>query len=315
MELRQLRYFLTIAREGTYGRAAEVLSVAQPALSRQIKKLEDEIGADLFVRHAHGVSLTPLGSTLRERAEHIVDEVMAVTRLAKTSASPSGCMKISVSPGTAEILAYPLSQMVAHRFPELRCEIVSMLMPARAELVREGKVAFAVMNASEPIEGLEMIPLMREQLCLIHRANDIRFPHPSVTIEEIADIPLVIGGPSKAGVRSILDRAFLASGLEFKVAAEVNTAGASKVLVLEGLGPTVHVAAMARAELIRGELKAVPIKGLYSTRVMAFSRERRPDAAVNFVMDTVRECLADLVASGRWIGAEILRPMKTLHRH
>ena len=75
MEIRVLRYFLTVAREGSITRAANFLHLTQPTLSRQLQDLEKELGQKLFVRGSHNISLTPEGMILRKRAEEIVDMV------------------------------------------------------------------------------------------------------------------------------------------------------------------------------------------------------------------------------------------------
>ena len=75
MEIRVLRYFLTVAREGSVTGAANFLHVTQPTLSRQIKDLEEELGVKLFVRGSHSVSLTPDGMRLRKRAEELLELV------------------------------------------------------------------------------------------------------------------------------------------------------------------------------------------------------------------------------------------------
>lgn len=75
MEVRVLRYFLAVAREGSVTGAANFLHVTQPTLSRQIKDLEEELGTKLFVRHSHSVTLTPDGMRLRKRAEEVVDMI------------------------------------------------------------------------------------------------------------------------------------------------------------------------------------------------------------------------------------------------
>jgi LysR family nitrogen assimilation transcriptional regulator len=307
MELRQLRYFLAVASEGTYGRAAQKLHVAQPALSRQIQKLEQELGATLFFRHSHGVTLTDAAIDIKARAQHIIDEVRAVAQMARESASGvKGRLRIGVSPGTAEILAYPLSKLFLDRYPEFRCELVSMLTPARIELLREGKVAFAVMNAPSVVEGLRIFPLMREPLCLICRSDDRRFPMDVIDLQDLAHVPLVLGGTLDSGVRSILASSFETAGLQLHTVAEVNTAGASKALVLEGLGPTVHVAAMARTEIQRGELRALPICNLHSVRVLACPIDMPITQPMREMMSTVRACLSDLVAGGKWPNGTML---------
>lgn len=307
MELRQLRYFLAVAREGTYGRAAQALHVAQPALSRQIRKLELELGVDLFVRHPHGVTLTSAGHDLTERFERVLEEVSAIERSALIHASElSGLVRIGMSPGTAEILAYPLSRLTAARHPDLRCKFVSMLMPARADLLRKGKMDLAVMNHPRLSDGLELIPIMREPLCLLHRPDDMRFTKDSLEIADLMDVPLALGGETNSGIRASLQEGFERARLPLLLAAEANTAGACKALVREGMGPTVHVAAMAREELLRGDLRAVPIRGLYSTRVIALPLTRRERRETRMLVRLVRDCLSLLIRDGHWLGGEIL---------
>lgn len=315
MELRQLRYFMTVAREGTYGRASNRLHVAQPALSRQIRKLEMELGVDLFVRHSHGVTLTPAARDLTARVEHILDELSALKRMAdKLSRDAAGCVKIGVSPGTAEILAYPLSKLTAARHPNMRCQFVSMLMPARADLLREGTVNLAVMNAPRKTNGLQIIPIMREPLCLMHNPQDTRFPAEALDLGDLLGTPLVLGGETNSGIRAILDEAFAKAGMQMTIAAEANTAGACKALVKEGVGPTVHVAAMARGELERRELRAVPIRGQYSTRVIALPLDPDISNETRIMIQLVSECLSTLIRDGKWLRGEMLpmaRPSNT----
>ncbi|GGL80867.1 LysR family transcriptional regulator [Wenxinia marina] len=307
MEVRQLRYFTSVAREGSFGRAAARLNVAQPALSRQIKKLEEELGVELFVRHAHGITLTAAARSLAPRAEHILDEIDGFRHaLQQPVADERRCLRIGVSPGTAELLAYPLSQLVQRRHPHLTCEFVSMLMPARADLLLDGQMALSVMNRPRSLNGLRILPLLREPVCLIHRPDDTRFDPAAIDIDTLAGVALILGGDRSSGIRSIVEEAFSSLGLRLSVAAVANTAGTCKALVREGVGPTIHVAAMARAELERGELCAVPIRGLYSVRVIAISEEAEMTPDLCLMIDTVRDCFADLVRSGRWLKGEMI---------
>jgi len=308
LELRQLRYFLAVAREGSYGRAASSLNVAQPALSRQIKKLEEELGVDLFVRHTYGITLTHAAELLVPHSKQVLHEVAAIKRLVQDQPVKfDATMKIGVSPGTAEILAYPLSQLLARRYPGLRCEYVSMLMPARADLLREGKMTLTVMNLFRHVEGLLTIPLMREPLCLIHRPDDTRFGNGPLHLGDLVGVPLVLGGASDSPIRSMVEEGFASAGLTLTVAAEANTAGACKALVKEGVGPSIHVGAMARTEIERDELRALPIQNLYSVRVIALPAGREMTDEIRALMSAVRECMANLVKSGKWPGAEMIR--------
>lgn len=309
MELRQLRYFVTVARHGNFGRASRALNVAQPALSRQIQKLEEELGTRLFLRHAHGATLTQEASSLLERAENILANADAMVVGAKAQRNTRYKMvSIGLSPGTAELLTVPLSQKVAERFPSIRLRFFPALMPTRHELLLKGRIAFALMNAPPGLPGITLEPLMREPLCLICRADETRFDGPSIKLSDISDVPLVLGGIPESGVRGILNDAMADAGLTLNVIAEVNTAGASIPLVVAGVAPTVHVAVMARAAIERGELKVVPIEGLYSYRMLAFPAEAQITPDIAGLMDILRNCVQEMVAQGTWLGGELIAP-------
>jgi LysR family nitrogen assimilation transcriptional regulator len=307
MELRQLRYFAVVARECNFGRASKVLRVAQPALSRQIQKLEAELGAQLFTRTPAGVRLTPEALELLEKVERLLNDVRDIEQsFLGLPKPPTTLVPIGLSPGTAEILSVPLSRKATARLPAVRLRIISTLMPTRTDQLLNGEVAFALINAPQDPTGLVLTPLMREPLCLICRPGDPLSDRASVTLEDILQVPLVVGGVPASGVRGILETAVAKLGGTLLVAAEANTAGASKSLVLAGLGSTVHVAAMARAELQRGELRAIPISGLYSYRVIAHRAGSDLSYAARSVVSLVRECLGEMLASGEWLGGELI---------
>jgi LysR family nitrogen assimilation transcriptional regulator len=97
MDLRQLRYFVQISETANFSRAAEILHVAQPSLSQQMKNLEDELGVELLIRHARGVTLTPLGQQLYDDARRILHEVdRARDTLRTQSQSPSGRISVGL---------------------------------------------------------------------------------------------------------------------------------------------------------------------------------------------------------------------------
>src|ERR1700712_5657051 len=121
MDLRQLRYFVALATQQHYGKAAGVLHVTQPALSRQIRLLEEELGVQLFERHARGAAPT-------EEARLLLDRALFLLRYAEQTKSdllarqtePRGPVAIAMSPGLAQQLTVALTQAVLRQFPDVR---------------------------------------------------------------------------------------------------------------------------------------------------------------------------------------------------
>lgn len=139
MELRHIRYFLAIASEGSFTRAAEQLGIAQPPLSQQIKLLEQEIGVRLFRRLAHGAELTPAGQAFRTAVSHIPHQVSEGVRLARRAAAgETGILRIGVT-GTAALnpLVPACIRAYRNKYPDVELQVMEanalLLTPALLE--------------------------------------------------------------------------------------------------------------------------------------------------------------------------------------
>ena len=304
MELRQLHYFATVARQRHFGRASRVLRVAQPALSRSVQKLEQEIGQQLFVRHARGASLTPAGQELLGAAEHLLSEAEALRRSAgRPQEGPRGLVTIGLSPAVAELVGAPLVIACARRYPDLRLRIACAFSLSLQEWTAEGRVDLAIVNGiCDPVR-LVLTPLLQDPLCLVCRTDDRRFSGSRFDPKSLTSVPLVLIGPTGSAVQQMLFGALAGTGLALEVAAQVDTAAVAKRLVLAGVGPTVDVAAMAQAEIAQGLLKTLPIGQLRLARAMARPRGRQPSPAVRATMRLLVDCVRDLMQQGQWLGA------------
>lgn len=119
MNLKQLEYFVHVAELGSYNRAASFLAIAQPALSRQIRHLELELGQSLFIRTGRGVGLTEAGKRLLSRARGILQQMEHVKQeLEETKGEPLGHLTIGMPPTLARVLTLPLVSEFRDRFPK-----------------------------------------------------------------------------------------------------------------------------------------------------------------------------------------------------
>ncbi|MBC7781421.1 MAG: LysR family transcriptional regulator [Proteobacteria bacterium] len=308
MDLRQLRYFEVLATQRHYGRASTILHVAQPALSRQIRLLEGELGVRLFERHARGATPTDEALFLLERASFLLRYAAQMKQdMMLRQRDPRGTVAIGLSPGLAQQLAVPLTRAVQHLFPEVRLRIVEGFAPSLHSMLMKGGVDLAVLNGPVQRSNLSTMPLLTEEICLIGRPQDKPLRARKIKLARLAGLPLVITGLAKSGVRLELEAAAARAGVVLNQVVEVETVEVAKRLVLDGVEFTVHFAAAIKNDIDAGALRAVPIEGLKLRRVLARASDRPPSKATEAVMATLRGVVEESVQSGTWQNATLDR--------
>jgi len=150
VETRALRYFQTVAECGSYSRGAELLRISQPAVSRQIGKLEDELGARLFKRNGHGVSLTGAGQVLLERCQLVLRELEQTKQEIRNGAQgPSGSIALAVPPAAAHFLVPALVQRFGARYPNVFLKLVGGFSSHIHEWLVRGQVDIVTPSAAD----------------------------------------------------------------------------------------------------------------------------------------------------------------------
>jgi LysR family nitrogen assimilation transcriptional regulator len=308
LELRQLRYFVTVGRQRHFGRAAALLRVAQPALSRQVAKLEAELGVQLLERHARGVSLTAEGEVLLARAEAVLAEAGALLEEARAQPrEPQGTVSLGFSPSVAELFGGRLAALSLRRYPQVRLRITTAASPVLEVWIQEGRVDVAILNGPSDSSRFLLTPLLEEPVCLIGLRDDPRLATDRVELTTLNGLPLVVTGPPDGPMQRMLVAAQAQAQQALTPLAQVDTAVVGRQLVLAGVGPMVEVAAVVKAELEAGTLKAVPIGDLRLQRFLARARGRAGSDAVARVAGLMRDCVAEMVAEGSWPRATALR--------
>lgn len=184
LDLRKLRYFVAVAEELNFGRAARRLHIAQPVLSRQIRVFEGELGVQLFVRGATGTQLTGAGAQLLQDAKVLLDEAKALQQRLFHAAGPSRTVTVGVLPGLRATAA-------AVRFESAgqgRQAVVRQVGWAeQVEVVRSGDVDVVYAREVEDGTGLGIAPLLSEPYCAVLPADDPLAGRSSVTMADLAD--------------------------------------------------------------------------------------------------------------------------------
>jgi LysR family transcriptional regulator, nitrogen assimilation regulatory protein len=168
MELKELRNFMRVARAGSVSRAAQELRLAQPALSRQIQKLEHELGVSLFARHGRGVRLSVAGSLLLERAEAIVHLVHQTSEEIKDDRSPaSGRITLGVPPAAGRILIPPFVARFQKAWPQTTLHMREGVASSLQEWLVEKRIDIAMLHNPPHLESLDISPLLNERMWVI----------------------------------------------------------------------------------------------------------------------------------------------------
>ncbi len=204
MEIRVLKYFLTVAGEGSISRAAETLHITQPTLSRQLSALEEELGVRLFSRGSRRIALTDEGMLLRRRAEEIVE---LADRTAAELPGRSGELEGTVTVGTGEVAGAEVLARLCGTFREKHPKVTFDLYTAAADAVKErmerGLTDVGLLMEPVDLEKFAFIRLpARERFVLLMRPDDPLAEKASVTREDAAGLPLIL--PRRLNVQSEL---------------------------------------------------------------------------------------------------------------
>lgn len=167
MEIHQLRYFLAVARAANFSRAAEQCRVAQPSLSQQIMKLEDELGERLFERTRREVSLTPAGERLRAHAQRVLDELEAARESVRESGEAvRGRVVLGALPTVAPYYLPRRLREFAAEFPEVEVEVHEDTTEQLARAVLAKEIDLALVSLPVERRGLEGVALFDEPLLI-----------------------------------------------------------------------------------------------------------------------------------------------------
>lgn len=165
MDLRQLRYFLAVARAGSFSRAAQHENVSQPALSEQIRSLEQELGVPLFERRARGVRLTPAGERLLEHARLVLREIATARRSIESLRTRiAGRLAVGAIPTVLPYLLAPRVEEFRRRYPEVQLRLVEDVTARLIEGLRSGDLDLAIVSLPLRQPDLVCAELLREPL-------------------------------------------------------------------------------------------------------------------------------------------------------
>ncbi|MCD8075299.1 MAG: LysR family transcriptional regulator [Lachnospiraceae bacterium] len=241
MEIRVLRYFLTVAREGGINRAAEILHITQPTLSRQLAALEDEVGVKLFERGARKITLTNEGMLLRRRAEEIL---ALVDRTQMELVEQEQLVEGRVVIGCGETAAVGLLPEIIASFHEKYPLVTYDIYTANADVVKEqmekGLVDIGILLEPIDIEKFDFVRLnLKERWVVLMRPDDPLAAREMISSKDLKEKPLIL--PARANVRNELSNWLGEDFSESQVLFTSNLATNGALMVQAGLGYSIII--------------------------------------------------------------------------
>lgn len=295
MEIRRLMYFARIAEDGSLTKAAGVLRIAQPALSRQIRLLEEELGISLFTRTARGMRLTEEGEYLRTAAAGPLRALeLALQNVRAFSTGIRGDVAIGMPSGVGDHLALPLVQLMNAQFPDIRLRIVEGPTGSLIDWLNRGMIDFALLEGASQDDRLTDVELFSGSLSLVGGPDDALDPDQPIAFKDIAKHPLII--PSHhLGMRAIINEAAARIRMTLLIHLEADSSRLIKQLVAGGVGYAILPELFVERECRDGVLTRCPIISPTLAYSIVLSSRQRSRSVSNKVEEAVSGAIKSLL--------------------
>src|SRR5574337_145366 len=297
LDLRALRSFVTVASAGSISSAAHSLHIAQPALSVQIKQLEEQLGAALFDRHPRGVVLTAVGERLLGHAVEILRRVdVAYDDVRQAVDQPSGRVAIALPQSVAKFVTVPLVQAVVRQWP---------LIPQQ---LLHGLVDIGMTFGTEDDARMRFMHVLQEELVFVTTAQQLaQYQDGSASdaahmaLQDAARFPMVLPTTAQS-LRRVIDAYTAKAGVAPRIVVEVNTIHEILSLVAAGIGSTILSFAAVSDLLAARQLLALPlVRPAMSRSIYACRSATLPmSIAATKVHEQLLATIVSLASSRRW---------------
>jgi LysR family nitrogen assimilation transcriptional regulator len=305
MDIKQLRYFIAIAEEGSLSAAAQRVNVAQPSLSQHVLSLERELGVTLMERSPRGVTLTESGTILLNHARDVSRALEhAINAVRETSNEPQGQVAFGLPSSIAMVLSVPLAETVRMELPKVRLRAIDAMSGFIQNWLEDLSIDLGLLYDVATVRHLNFRHIMSEKLCFFSAIDAWPFQTPPGAPVRLADLePVELVLPSTHhGLRNMIDRVAESHGVTLNVITEMDALSQIKIMVGRGSGYTILSPAAAIDFVERGELIMAPIIDPEIVRPVYLVRNpAKPVTKASRELERLTlEVIRDLVARGIW---------------
>lgn len=308
MNLRQLSYFIEVAEQRSIIKAAQLLHISQPAVSTQIKLLEEELEVQLFERRQEGTILTPEGKEFLSYARVALDTLDAAkANLRSRQVTEVGTVTVGIPGSLSPMLTLSLIEQVRERCPNIKIKVVTGLSGHLAKWIMDGSIDFGLIYSSSAVLGLDFELLMTEHLFLAVRAKNadaIRemCVNDDISFANLQHIPLVM--PSREhGLRALVEKTSSYIGVKLNVRTELDAHELLLECVLRSTDATIlSLAALKNSRIPQAEIfTAHIIDPVIERRIcVAYASDKPLTRTARRVEIILRELLKTESEGGWW---------------
>lgn len=301
MDLKQLRYVVQIVDSGSVSKAAELLRVAQPSLSLQLRTVEEELGVKLLIRHARGVSPTEDGKVFVEHARKVLREMDQIREvLSSTSSNPTGRVTVGLPTSACRGLCLPLTKAAAAAYPGIKLHIVEAMTGNLDEWIESGKLDIALLYNHKAHENVAWSEMMVEDLMVIASADSEYAQSEQVQFASLAEMPLVLPGRPNT-LRHVLERIATRLDMEIGVAMDCDSLQGIIELVKDGYVTVFPSFGMSHM-IMSGEFRAMPlVNPTPNWRLsVVLSKQTSNTHCSQAIVQLLAETIRSMVEEKRW---------------
>ncbi|PTC01725.1 hypothetical protein C9975_00755 [Thalassospira xiamenensis] len=300
LNLSRLSAFAVICEEGSLSRASLRLGIAQPALSNMIKKLEEDLGTRILMRHARGSTPTQAGEVLLKGAYEMLAIANAtISAVGTANQEPEGDVAIGLPAATSTVLAIPLIKHLRNTFPKVSLRVVEAFSGYLWGWLQEGTLDFAISFDRTSLPDIVCHPICDEEIFLVGNQELMRDLPQKITPEMLGSFPLIL--PSTIHGIRMKAQAFAALGSGLDIRMEIDASTHLVKLIASGEGYGLLAKCAIYDELANHTVKATPLSPPMIRQVsVCAQRIKMKDPVLLRVLDEIQNVSRHLIASGKW---------------
>jgi LysR family hydrogen peroxide-inducible transcriptional activator len=293
MNLRALKYFVTLAELKHFSKAAEACFVSQPTLSTQIKKLEDELGVQLVERSPKNIMLTPTGEEIARRAMQILSDVEQIKTVARRSQNPNeGTLRLGLFPTLAPYLLPHVIPRLRNKYPQLRLQLAEEKTEDILRLLQRGTLDAALLALPVPHDGFEVEILFKEPFVVAVPGEHALASKKEIDIEDLRGSELLLLEEGHCLREHALEVCSLAGAHE-RVDFHATSMETLRQMVAAGVGITLMPVMSVKPPIAKTEnLSILPFAGSAPSRTIALVW--RSSSALDSFFRELSECFKSL---------------------